>query len=341
MTVKWSCMSLICAIDEDYISFLESLKEASSKPFDADTLETLSTYFFPIFSSEVSVSYLSVASTQPAPLPTTTPLLEALKAEKSAQKDKEAIIRNHAHYKDPATLGSLSKKDDKKKGGSSAAKEKSADAQAGASKKGSKKAAAAAKAAQQQSQSQAGTSKESKTAPSTPSKQGAGKPPKPPRERKGTISAPASKGTPSSLGPTAATAGAPAPADGGSGEPSRRPRPMLGLASRQFEAALSGAGVERKSRREREKEKDKGQDASGAPSSDPPAHAQKAAKEEKRERAPRGQPVPPTILQRDAQGAPAPPKILTPHPTRKEDSRVPRLHLYLRELVVLYRIYIL
>ncbi|TBU43702.1 Smg-4/UPF3 family-domain-containing protein [Dichomitus squalens] len=29
--------------DEDYISFLESLKEISSKPFDLDTLETLST----------------------------------------------------------------------------------------------------------------------------------------------------------------------------------------------------------------------------------------------------------------------------------------------------------
>ena len=28
--------------DEDYVSFLESLKEVSTKPFDADTLETLS-----------------------------------------------------------------------------------------------------------------------------------------------------------------------------------------------------------------------------------------------------------------------------------------------------------
>ena len=31
-------------IDEDYISFLESLKEVSTKPFDADTLETLSAF---------------------------------------------------------------------------------------------------------------------------------------------------------------------------------------------------------------------------------------------------------------------------------------------------------
>ncbi|KAG5219494.1 Smg-4/UPF3 family-domain-containing protein [Salix suchowensis] len=43
-----------------------------------------------------------VASTQPAPMPTTTPLLEALKAEKSAAKDREAILRNHAHYKEIA-----------------------------------------------------------------------------------------------------------------------------------------------------------------------------------------------------------------------------------------------
>lgn len=32
------------SIDEDYISFFKSLTEASSKPFDADTLETLSTH---------------------------------------------------------------------------------------------------------------------------------------------------------------------------------------------------------------------------------------------------------------------------------------------------------
>ena len=64
MTVMWPRVSLICAIDEDYISFLESLKEASSKPFDADTLETLSTYFFPIFSS---ISSHIFQSPQPNP----------------------------------------------------------------------------------------------------------------------------------------------------------------------------------------------------------------------------------------------------------------------------------
>ena len=64
-------------------------------------------------------------------------MLEALKAEKSAQKDKEAIIRNHAHYKDPATLGGSKKDDGKKKAASAAAaKEKATDG-----KKGGKKAA--------------------------------------------------------------------------------------------------------------------------------------------------------------------------------------------------------
>ena len=37
-------ISLTSISDEDYISFLESLKEVSSKPFDTDTLETLSAF---------------------------------------------------------------------------------------------------------------------------------------------------------------------------------------------------------------------------------------------------------------------------------------------------------
>src|SRR5712671_4737265 len=45
-------------------------------------------------------------------MPASTPLLDALKAEKSAQRDKEAIQRNHAHYKDAAHA---SKKDESKK----------------------------------------------------------------------------------------------------------------------------------------------------------------------------------------------------------------------------------
>ncbi|KAJ8457766.1 hypothetical protein ONZ45_g18186 [Pleurotus djamor] len=65
--------------DDDYVSFIEALNASKEKP-ESVSLETL------------------IASTQPAPAPTTTPLLEALKAEKSAAKDREAILRNHPHY---------------------------------------------------------------------------------------------------------------------------------------------------------------------------------------------------------------------------------------------------
>jgi regulator of nonsense transcripts 3 len=51
------------------------------------------------------------------------------------------------------------------------------------------------------------------------------------------------------------------PAPGNPGPPPRRPRPVIGLPSRHFEAALSGAGVgaqgDRKPRRERENVKEK------------------------------------------------------------------------------------
>ncbi|KAL7284648.1 hypothetical protein ACG7TL_001945 [Trametes sanguinea] len=314
--------------DEDYISFLESLKEASTKPSDADTLEAL------------------VASMQPPPPPTTTPLLEALKAEKSAQKDKEAILRNHAHYKDPATLGSLasgSKKDDgKKKGGAaSGSKDKAADGPSGTSKRAAKKEKAAAKAAAQQQQQQTG-GKEGKSTPAgkggkTSEEQGTSKPPKAPRERKGQASNPAaSTAAPSQSGGASAqattTTSAPsADAAGGSGQqqPARRSRPVLGLASRHFEAALSGAGVpvpsgERKSRREREREKDKERPTeAGATTAGPPADgasAQPKPKEEKRGKRERDAPAAPTILQRDAQGGPPPPKILARPPQSQSNG---------------------
>ena len=44
-------------------------------------------------------------------MPASTPLLDALKAEKSVQRDKVAIQRNHPQYKDAARA---SKKDDSK-----------------------------------------------------------------------------------------------------------------------------------------------------------------------------------------------------------------------------------
>lgn len=40
--VMW--LSYTLGADEDYISFLQSLKELESKPVDADSLETLSMY---------------------------------------------------------------------------------------------------------------------------------------------------------------------------------------------------------------------------------------------------------------------------------------------------------
>ncbi|KAG2007036.1 hypothetical protein CC2G_014764 [Coprinopsis cinerea AmutBmut pab1-1] len=88
--------------DDDYISFIESLNAATNtEPVTIDAL---------------------LAATRPPSPPKTTPLLEALKAEKSAQKDKEAILRNHAHYKDQANLAAVtgvttssSRKEEKKK----------------------------------------------------------------------------------------------------------------------------------------------------------------------------------------------------------------------------------
>ncbi|KAI1785701.1 hypothetical protein LXA43DRAFT_1113824, partial [Ganoderma leucocontextum] len=246
------------------------------------------------------------ASTQPAPFPTTTPLLEALKAENTGAR------------------GRVDEEGRKKKEGAGGAKEKVADSGAGSSKKGAKKAAAAAKAG---AQSQTpGASKD--TTKGTSTKQGGSKPPKPPRERTGATpasgTAPAASSSIPASAPTAAsaaTATSSTPRDS-TAAPSRRSRPVLGLASRQFEAALSGAGVERKSRREREKEKEK-EKGSGVSTSTataatdaPPAPASKPKpKEEKRERALRRGGAPPTILQRDT-----PPKILARPPEAAQGS---------------------
>ncbi|KIP09958.1 hypothetical protein PHLGIDRAFT_85906, partial [Phlebiopsis gigantea 11061_1 CR5-6] len=82
--------------DEDFLSFIESLKEPAGKLSDSELLETLS------------------SGSQLPPMPTTTPLLEALKAEKSAQRDREAILRNHAHYKEIATSSKAAKKEEAK-----------------------------------------------------------------------------------------------------------------------------------------------------------------------------------------------------------------------------------
>ncbi|KJA25272.1 hypothetical protein HYPSUDRAFT_37761 [Hypholoma sublateritium FD-334 SS-4] len=253
--------------DEDYISFLETLKAAENA--EPVSLETL------------------IASAQPTPHPKTTPLLEALKAEKSANKDKEAILRNHAHYNN-MSVAALRKEEKKK---ATAAPPPKADANGNAaaansaqpSAKKGKKAAAAAAAAATATQNaknapQGAAAANAKNAPNTgaPGAQPAkpAKPSRPPRGSQNKAAAAAAKDaartdTPTILSapstqPNASTSGTSAPASvaapaAGAAGGGRRTRPVVGLASRQFEAALSGvsglanAATERK-RRERERD---------------------------------------------------------------------------------------
>lgn len=236
-----------------------------------------------------------VAASQPAPQPTTTPLLEALKAEKSAQKDKETIIRAHAHYKDSA-VATATKKDDKKK-----AAVKPAPVEQPLSKKAKK---AAAKAAQQpaaptvaqgaKGNPPSANAQQTKSPPVTP------KATRAQRERQAKNLPVSTSPAPPSAGPSAqpnsdAVASAPSEA-----VTAPRRRPVLGLGSRQFEAALSGAGVGggRPPRR--------GQGPSNPSDKDKPASDVFASVEH----AGKAKAVrPPIILTRDAAGPV--PKILT------------------------------
>ncbi|KAJ3731487.1 Smg-4/UPF3 family-domain-containing protein [Lentinula guzmanii] len=222
--------------DENYISFIESLN-ASAKP-ELVSIETL------------------IASTQPVPQPKTTPLLEALKAEKNAIKEKAAIkekvaiMRNAAHEtarkedaarkKGGKTLGELaaspsappapSNKKPNKKSMSNVNNTSGPASTPGAGGPPVKFSGPPSKASK-------ATRQQSSQPPSQPLTQ---PPPKVSTAQPPSVSQPQSQ----EAAPSAA--------------PSRRTRPILGLASRQFEAALSGAGVnagERKSRKEREKER--------------------------------------------------------------------------------------
>ncbi|ETW77358.1 hypothetical protein HETIRDRAFT_436258 [Heterobasidion irregulare TC 32-1] len=262
--------------DEDFISFMQVLEASSAKLIDTEQLlDTL------------------IASTQPVPMPKSTPLLEALKAEKSAQKDKEAILRNHPHYKDAAAL---SKKEDAKRRGAVPAPAKQSDIPSAGSKKGSKKATSAAQKQTSSSTSQPKNGSSPTTVPMTVSKA----PPTGPKSgRSGRPQAqaqdtqpPRSPITPATTVatsvPSASISALPetAPPSTGSGATGRRPRPILGLASRQFEAALSGAGVS-KPKRERAAEKDKGKDREkdkdkGVESRDPNEDGAKGKERERR-----------------------------------------------------------
>lgn len=92
----------------------------------------------------IPLTHSTVGAAQIVTQPTTTPLLEALKAEKSAQRDKEAILRNHAHYKESVAAA---KREEAKKKAVAIAQKQSVEIGSSMSKK-EKKAAAAAAAAQ-------------------------------------------------------------------------------------------------------------------------------------------------------------------------------------------------
>ncbi|KAJ7367272.1 Smg-4/UPF3 family-domain-containing protein [Mycena albidolilacea] len=232
--------------DDDYISFLESL---NAEPSGAEP---------------VSLESLIAANRAPSP-PKTTPLLEALKAEKALQKEKESAIRQIAQQKKKANA---------------AAAPAASTSGAPLSKKAAKKAAAAAAAAASASaQGQApkpGAAGPSKSGPANAPNASATspRPAKPPK----TIRQPPRVPGPPAVPTDVSVASAGTTTTGDAAAPPRRTRPVIGLASRQFEAALSGAGVapgagsgagaERKSRRERERERAAAAAAAGAGAED-------------------------------------------------------------------------
>lgn len=209
--------------------------------------------------------YLLVASTQPVPQPKSTPLLEALKAEKSANKDKETILRNHAHYSQ--IIAPASRKEEKKKTPPAPQPQASKASEATPTNVTNNVAGAGGKKSSKKGQPHvqapssvvlapkaAPSTSESGPAPKNPT-DGPGadptksiKAPRPPR------AAPQSKGQSNNPSQNATAGDAPAAP---SEAPARRSRPVIGLASRQFEAALSGvAGRERRAKGERGKEKE-------------------------------------------------------------------------------------
>ena len=165
-----------------------------------------------------------VASTQPVPQPKSTPLLEALKAEKSANKDKEAILRNHAHYSQ--IIPSISRKEDKKK--TIPAPQP-----------------LASKASEGTSATDSGSfPKSTADGPVTE----ATKPVKAPRAPRAHRGAKNQSSNPSQNATVDDAAVVPSEA------PVRRSRPVIGLGSRQFEAALSSVGGRERKKRGKEKE---------------------------------------------------------------------------------------
>ncbi|KAF9224944.1 hypothetical protein BS17DRAFT_795258 [Gyrodon lividus] len=297
--------------DEDYISFLETLKSAEkAEPLPLEAL---------------------IAAFQPPPPPTTTPLLEALKAEKSAQKDKEAILRNHAHYKDSAATGTTLKKEEAKKKAAAAGISRAAkqpEPPAPPTSKKAKKAAAAAAAVAQKAQppraqdgqtappkgqhAGAAGSLTTKALAATPPAAPRARPPKEPHGRqhsaKGATAAPVPAQPKPNTIPASPTstegAAVAAPAQG----QARRGRPVIGL-GRQFEAALNGAGVAVGSGGDRKKRDKGGESGSGAAEGSGGAGKGKESRDRHEEEKTAQAPVVPSILQRP-ETAGGPPEVV-------------------------------
>ncbi|TFY63737.1 hypothetical protein EVG20_g6199, partial [Dentipellis fragilis] len=213
--------------DEDFMSFLQTLEASSAKGHDTEQL----------------MEHL-IASTQSPAMPTSTPLLEALKAEKSAQKDKEAIQRNHAHYKE---MAAASKKEEAKK----KAAVKHSEPPATLGKKAAKRAAKAAAVAAAQGQAGASQPKASASnanaaaaAKAAANQAGpkAGRSSRHPSvqipdpqllQLQGNPAGDAAQPSPVTTKPAAAAPGAQQEGGSGGGGGGRRARPVLGLASRQ------------------------------------------------------------------------------------------------------------
>ncbi|KAJ4490387.1 Smg-4/UPF3 family-domain-containing protein [Lentinula aciculospora] len=229
--------------DENYISFIKSLAvSANPEPVSLETL---------------------IASTQPVPQPKTTPLLEALKAEKTAIKEKAAVKEKVAIMRNAAIEASRKEEAAKKKGVKPANEPSASSSVPYPNRK------ALSKKPGSNVNNASGTA--STPAAGGPPVKSGGPPPKFPKAaRQSTPSQPQAPTQP----PTKVLAHTPSAAPSLTSEsqsqpdvssspavaaPPRRLRPILGLASRQFEAALSGAGVnagERKSRKERERERE-------------------------------------------------------------------------------------
>ncbi|KAF9551714.1 hypothetical protein CPC08DRAFT_699055 [Agrocybe pediades] len=232
--------------DEDYISFIESLK--ASENTEPVSLESL------------------IASTQPPPPPKTTPLLEALKAEKS----RESIMRAHAHYNQ--NYNRILKKNAPPPPTPKQAVETPSNGKKSAKKGQAPNGVPASPTRQNGKEGAPSTSKGSANAPpsansatqSKPTK--AAKPPRAPAPSKGANEAKTNKNAEETSRTTAPVAiatpskpatDAVAPAPATATAPPRRTRPVLGLGSRQFEAALSGvAGLANAASERKRKEKE-------------------------------------------------------------------------------------